>query len=94
MPTIRILNRDARARLRNPRTDERARYREALATLSGDGTLELIPDAGESLRRLRLAINRAAKEIGRNVKHGETQEGTILVWLAPPTRRRRGERDQ
>jgi hypothetical protein len=57
------------------------------------GTLELIPDDGETLRTLRRATNRAAKEIGRDVKHGETQDGTLLVWLAWPTRRR-GERVQ
>ncbi len=93
MPTIRILDLDARAGLGNPRTEERALYRDAIATLSGGRDLSTGPRRGESLRTLKRLTNRAAKEIRRDVKHGETQEGTLLVWLARPIRRR-GERDR
>jgi len=69
-------------------------YRQAILSLASDATVEPIPDEGESLRKLKLLTNRAAREIGRNVKYGETQEGSLLIWLAnqeatPQKRRRR-----
>ena len=88
MPTVRILDRDARARLRTRRSDEPAPYREAIGALVGDRVLELIPHEGESLRTLKSRTSRASTEVGRRVTYGETEEGTLLVWLARPARRR------
>ena len=74
---------EARNRLkdRTPGYDARAPYREALANLTDARALELTPEAGESMRKLRLNINRAAKEVNRPVDYG-VSEGTLLVWLA------------
>jgi hypothetical protein len=56
--------------------------------------LELEPDAGESLRKLRLNVKRAAKEVGREIEHGESETGTLLVWLASPTKVRTPRKPQ
>jgi hypothetical protein len=52
--------------------------------------LELTPDEGESIRRLKLLVARAANEINRLVGYGQTDEGTLVVWLVEshPQRRR------
>ncbi len=75
---------EARARLarRSPADRERGPVREAIRDLRGDRTIELIPDAGESLRGLKTLASRAATDAGRAIKYGETQEGSLLVWLA------------
>jgi hypothetical protein len=53
--------------------------------------IELVPDAGESMRSLKLNVTRAAREVNRHVSHGESETGTLLVWLErpKPTRRRK-----
>ncbi len=70
----------------------RAPIREAIASLDGEQLLELEADAGESARHIKLMARRAAKEVGRDIQYGETEEGTLLVWLAEPTKQRRGRR--
>jgi len=82
MPTFQTVDSSARARLRNNRTDDRAPYREVIANLSGDRALEPTPGEGETLRQLKMTITRAASDVGRVIKYGETEEGTLLVWLA------------
>jgi hypothetical protein len=82
---------EARNRLRGraPGHDARAPYREAIANLSGDHMLELEPDDGETMRGLKLNVNRAAKEVNRQVGYGESEEGTLLVWLETKPRKTR-----
>jgi hypothetical protein len=85
---------DARSRLvrRGPGAkgyELRAPIREAIAALRDQETIELAPDPGESMRRVKLVAGRAGKEAGRDIQYGETREDTLLVWLAEPTRRRR-----
>jgi hypothetical protein len=70
----------------------RAPIREAIATLEGEQMLEVEADLGETLRRLKVMTRRAAREVGKDVQYGETEQGTLLVWLAAPTRRRRRRR--
>ncbi len=84
VPQFRQAGPEARARVakRSPADRERAPIREAIRDLRGDRTIELIPDAGESLRRLKTLATRAATEAGRAIRYGETQEGSLLVWLA------------
>ncbi len=87
MPRISEVGRAARARLKSTgRPNPRAPYIEALATLEGDQTLEITPDEGETLRQIRGSLTRAAKEVGKGIRSGETQEGTLLVWLADPSK--------
>jgi len=66
----------------------RAPIREAIAKLEGEQLLELEADAGESLRHVKLVSRRAAKEVGKDIQYGDTEQGTLLVWLAQPTTRR------
>ena len=89
---------EARARLAKQGRGyvERQPYRQAILGLEGNATVELIADEGESMRRLKLLTSRAAQEVGRGVKYGVTQEGSLLIWLAAQdatpqkrTRRRR-----
>src|SRR5215204_2838749 len=72
--------------------DARAPYREAIANLSGNRMLELDLDDGETMRGLKLNVNRAAKEINRPVSYGESDSGTLLVWLQAKPRKTRGPR--
>src|SRR4051794_4143905 len=87
---------DARLRLRGraPGHDARAPYRDAIANLSSGRMPELEPDAGETIRKLKLLVNRAAKEVNRQVAYGETDAGTLVVWLEETKRRIRRHRDQ
>ena len=85
MPTIQVRGLEARSRLRTKGSDDRAPYREAIANLAGDQVLELIPEDGESLRKLKTLTSRAANEVGQGVKYGETEDGSLLVWLVSPT---------
>src|SRR5947207_11935917 len=91
MPQITTVGLEARDRLRK-RTrgyDARAPYREAIANLTDDRALELEPDEGETLRKLKLNVARAAKEANRQVAYGESDSGTLLVWLEEPRKPRR-----
>ena len=96
MPEIRNAGPEARARLtkRSPAEIEREPIRQAIRDLRGDQTLELIPDAGETMRKLKMLATRAGKAAGRAIKYGETHDGSLLVWLAdaPNGRRRRRRR--
>ena len=67
----------------------RAPYREAIANLSANHLLELEPDDGETMRGLKLNVTRAAKEVDRQVRYGESDEGTLLVWLETKPRKAR-----
>jgi hypothetical protein len=72
---------------------ERQVYRENLANLV-DGTIwEIAPEEGESLRKIKLSVRRAANELDLPaVRYGETPSGTLLVWAEESKRRaaRRG----
>src|SRR6266508_2556949 len=72
--------------------DARAPYREAIANLSGNRMLELEPDAGESMRLLKLNVTRSANEVNRLVSYGESDSGTLLVWLQEKPKQKRGPR--
>ena len=93
MPRITTVDLEARNRLvkRAPGFDARAPYRQAIANLTADRALELDPDEGETLRKLKLNVARAAKEANRQVAYGESDTGTLLVWLeeAKKPRKRR-----
>ncbi|HYU21310.1 MAG TPA: hypothetical protein VEQ11_21710 [Chloroflexota bacterium] len=96
MARIRSVDSSAKGRLkqRTKGYEEREPYRRAILSLSGDGTIELEPESGETLRKIKLNLARAAKEVGRPVKYGETTDNKILAWLTDSggIRRRRGRR--
>ena len=87
---------EARNRLRDrtPGYAARAPYREAIANLADNRMLELEPDEGETMRKLKLLVSRAAQEINRQVGYGESDSGTLLVWLQDKLRTARGPRRQ
>ena len=92
MPQIATIDLDqARRRLRrgNRGIDTRAPFREAIANLTAEWIIEVEPDEGETLRKLKLTATRAAKEVNRAVGYGESESGTLLVWLESKPRRTR-----
>src|SRR5215211_5636928 len=70
-----------RVKQRTKGYQEREPFRTAVQNLTADRAIELAPESGESLRKLKLNIARAAKEVGRNVAYGETGDGMIVAWL-------------
>jgi hypothetical protein len=86
-----------RVKQRTKGYQEREPFRTAVQNLTPDRAIELAPESGESLRKLKLNIARAAKEVGRNVSYGETGDGMIVAWLsdgdAGPKRRRARRKD-
>jgi len=91
MPQITTVGLEAKERLvrRTPGYEVRAAYRQAIANLTNDRALELEPDEGETLRKLKLNVARASKEVNRQVSYGESDTGTLLVWLEEPKKVRR-----
>src|SRR4051794_34460019 len=87
---------EARNRLKGhpPGGAARAPFREAIANLSETRMLELEPDAGETMRGLKVNIARAAKEVNRPVSYGESDSGTLLVWLQDKPKKTRTPRKQ
>ena len=94
MPQIREVDVSAKQRVkqRTKGYQEREPFRQALANLAPDRAIELVPMQGESLRKLKLNLARAAKEVGRSIAYGETTDDMIVAWLeeanASPKRRR------
>ena len=70
----------------------RTPIREAITALRGDDMIELEPDERETLRHVKLVARRAAREASQEVEYGETEQGTLLVWLGQRQRRRRPRR--
>lgn len=84
-----------RVKQRTKGYQEREPFRQAVSSLTPDKAVELEPDDGESLRKLKLNLARAAKEVGRNISYGETTDDTIVAWLSEGDggpKRRRGRR--
>jgi len=71
-----------RVKQRTKGYQEREPFRQAIANLTPDKAIELAPEGGESLRKIKLNVARASKEVGRNVSYGETTDNMIVVWLA------------
>jgi hypothetical protein len=90
MVQIAIVSLGAREPLpgRTPGSDAHAPYREAIATLTNTRLIELEPDAGETVDKLKLNVARAAKEAGRQVGSALSRHGTLLIWLEPPKQQR------
>jgi hypothetical protein len=95
LPQIRKVDSSAKHRLKKQTKgfQEREPYRQAIQSLSGDRMIEIEPDAGETVRKIRLNLARAAKEVNIAIGYGETDENTVLAWLEQGNgRRRRGRR--
>jgi IS30 family transposase len=95
MAQIRTVDLSAKNRLkqRTKGYQEREPYRQAVLSLTSDSTIEIEPDEGETVRKIKLNLARASKEVSREVRYGETHDGTFVAWLAEADgapRRRRG----
>ena len=40
------------------------------------------------MRAVKLRVTRAARQDNKDGRYGDTTDGSVLVWLASPTRRR------
>ena len=95
MPVFREVGPEARQRLMKTSKgyQQRQTFRDNLGKLAEGRWLELEPQDGETIRKLKVNVRRAANEMNMNVDYGETSEGTLLVWSeAGRERRRRGPR--
>ena len=70
-----------RVKQRTKGYQEREPFRQAIAELTADSAIEVTPDSGESLRKVKLNLARAAKEVGKPVMYGETGDNAIVAWL-------------
>ena len=91
MARMKTVGPEAKQRLRNVGKGyvERQPYRDAISQLEGEQYLEVEPEAGETLRKLKLMVRRAAKEVGQEIDYGVTVQDTLLVSIAQPRQRRR-----
>jgi hypothetical protein len=91
MPIFRTVDLQARNRVlkRVPGYEARAPYRDAIRSLEKGQVIELHPDTGESVRKLKSYLVHAAREVGRDITYDDTDEGTVVAWLSDVARRRR-----
>jgi hypothetical protein len=91
MARMKTVGPEAKDRLRNVGKGyvERQPYRDAISKLEADRYLEVEPEPGETLRKLKLMVRRAAKEVGQEIDYGVTIQDTLLVSIAQPRQRRR-----
>ena len=96
MPVFTEVGPEARERLvrKGGRGDQdRSAYREMLSHVGGGKTFELRPENGESTRKLKVNVRRAANEMKlEDIQYGETEDGALLVWAEQRQRRARGPR--
>src|SRR5690349_21241668 len=72
---------------------DRSAYRDMLSQVGGGKTFEVRPDDGETPRRLKVNIRRAANEMGlQDIQYGQTEDGTVLVWSEQRQKLTRGPR--
>jgi hypothetical protein len=93
MPRFRDAGPEAKQRLLQTSKgyQQRQIYRDHLAELREGMYREVLPEGDETIRKLKVNVRRAANELGVNVRYGETEQGTLLVWSEPP-RERTGRR--
>ena len=70
-----------RVKQRTKGYQEREPFRQAVANLTADRAIELTPESGESLRKVKLNLARASKEVGKPIMYGETGDNSIVAWL-------------
>ena len=83
MPVFNEVGPEARGRLakRNKGYQQRQAYRDMLGQVGGGKIFEVRPEGDETLRRLKGNVRRSANELGlEDIRYGETEDGTVLVW--------------
>src|SRR5947207_864969 len=90
MPVFHEAGPEARQRLISTTKgfQQRQVYRDMLSQLEDGRDMEVQPEAGETIRKIKVNVRRSANEVGVNVGYGETQDGTLLVWKEAPRQRR------
>ena len=90
MPVFREARPEARQRLitTSKGFQQRQVYRDTLSQLENGKEVEVEPEAGETLRKIKVNVRRAANEVGVSVGYGETEDGTLLVWREAARQRR------
>jgi hypothetical protein len=86
MPVFKDVGPEARSRLISTSKgfQQRQVYRDMLGRLGDGRDIEVQPEAGESIRKIKVNVRRSANEVGINIGYGETQDGTLLVWKQAP----------
>jgi hypothetical protein len=96
MPVFREVGPEARERLvrRGSRGYlDRSAYRDMLSQVGGGQMMEVRPEDGETPRKLKVNVRRAANEMRlEDIQYGETEDGALLVWAEQRQRRTRGPR--
>ena len=95
MPVFTEVGPEARERLvkKTKGYQDRAAYRDMLSQVGGGRMMEVRPEDGETVRRMKGSIRRAANEMGlQDIQYGETDDGVLLVWVEQRQRRTRGPR--
>jgi hypothetical protein len=95
MPIFTEVGPEARERLvsKSKGYQDRSAYREMLSQVGGGRMMEVRPDEGEGLRKLKVNVRRAANEMKlEDIQYGETEDGALLVWAEQRPRRARQPR--
>src|SRR5919199_3079758 len=91
MPVFKEVGPEARQRLVKGRSkgyQQRQVYRDMLSQLGDGKQYEIQPEAGETIRTIKVNVRRAANELSMDIVYGETADGTLLVWRRGSERRR------
>jgi len=76
---------EAEGRVQRRRTDAINRqYQTALGSLDPGQSLEICPEEGETIRGIKLRARQAARATGLTIDLGETEAGTVVIWLKEP----------
>ena len=95
MPVFTEVGPEARERLvrKSRGYQDRSAYRDMLSQVGGGRMMEVRPEDGEGLRKLKVNVRRAANELKlEDIQYGETEDGALLVWAEQRPRRARGPR--
>src|SRR5687768_1908242 len=65
--------------------NEREDLRVAIADLDDKSTLRIKPDGDEPMRKMKVMVRWAAKEVGKEVQYAENSQGELVVRLGTPT---------
>ena len=95
MPVFTEVGPEARERLvrKSRGYQDCSAYREMLSQVGGGRMMEVRPEDGEGVRKLKVNVRRAANEMKlEDIQYGETEDGALLVWAEQRPRRARGPR--
>jgi hypothetical protein len=84
---------DIKSTAKGKKEPEWFQYVEEISAIGAyPDAIEYEPDQGESLRKLRVRVTKAANSQEIEITHRETARGTLLVYRPPAEGTRRGRR--